>query len=92
MKDAHIVYVFKNDLSSYDIDFTIDESFIKIDHPVFYPRETILSPNDINVLAILNLNSLIIMRMTAFSHEYITSIYLPQLETASAECKVTISR
>lgn len=92
MKGAHVVYVFKNDLKTYDVDFIIDESFIKIDHPVFYPKETILSPEDINVLVILNLNSLIILRITAFSHEYITSIYLPQLEISSAQCKVQVSK
>lgn len=78
VRDAHVIYVFKNDFQSYVVDFVIDATFVPAE-TIFYPRETILSPNDINVLIVLNLNSILIFRITAFSHEYISSISLPQL-------------
>jgi hypothetical protein len=79
VRDAHRIYVFKNDLDKYNIDFVITDTFMPYDHTTFYPRETILSPTDINVLVIRNINSIIIMRITAFTHEFISEIFIDEL-------------
>lgn len=89
--DARLVYVFKNDFNNYIENFIIDESILNIDHPTFYPVETILPPRDKNLLIIQNVNSLILLEITAFTHELIAQIPLPQLSSAFAKCKVVAS-
>ena len=89
--DARLVYVFKNDFNGYVENFIIDESILNIDHSIFYPSETILPPHDKNLLIIQNVNSLILLEITAFTHELIAQIPLPQLSVAFAKCKVVAS-
>lgn len=43
---------------------------------IFFPAETMLSPTDINILYIKNIDSIITMQITALQADYISSIPL----------------
>lgn len=93
VKNAHQIYVFQNDLGNYTISVIIDSSKMPNEHTNFYPRETILSPTDINTLVILTYNSMILMKIAANNNTYfISEILFSDTFNVITESKVVVAR
>jgi hypothetical protein len=93
IRDAKIIKVYKNNLNgSYSLAYTIESTDILSQDPdfVFFPAETMLSPININLLYVKNIDSIIILQITALQADYISSIPLPHLGYSYISSEVVV--
>ena len=90
VKDSKQIYVFKNDLKDYAL-----ANIIKADdfpNITFYPHKTALSPVDINILVVVTVDSILLMKVTAFDTELVSTISLPDLSSSKSSIDVTVGK
>ena len=73
VKSAKSIYVYDNNISMPMIVTVIDSADFPEDF-LFYPIETILSPVDLSVVLIRNIDSIVIVRNYGLRTEYVSRV------------------
>ena len=75
IKDAKMIKYYKTDLNlTFNYVDSIDSSSVVTSDPdfIFFPSETMLSPVDVNVLIVKNLDGILMFRANGFKIEFVT--------------------